>query len=182
MLLEIRSVLEKHPKVETKTVRVRLTELAAASIYYVELVCYVLTRDFNEFAEVRESLLLHIMSFVEDSGTNLASPSQTLYLSGDPASKPPANSKSESAAKQITDSIDDKRLAEEAATENSPSFRTLQFSLWSTTRAAGASDNTRQLEPQSGRSARTRLPERRAVRESANHEPSSHHTAAARNN
>lgn len=114
VLSEIRTVLEKHPKVETKTVRVRLTELAAASIN-VELVCYVLTRDFNEFAEVRESLLLHIMSFVEDSGTNLASPSQTLYLSGDPASKPPANSKSESAAKQITDSIDDKRLAEESS-------------------------------------------------------------------
>ena len=114
VLSEIRSVVEKHPKVETKTVRVRLTELAAASIN-VELVCYVLTRDFNEFAEVRESLLLHIMSFVEDSGTNLASPSQTLYLSGDPALKPPANSKSESAAKQITDSIDDKRLAEESS-------------------------------------------------------------------
>ena len=114
VLSEIRSVLEKHPKVETKTVRVRLAELAAASIN-VELVCYVLTRDFNEFAEVRESLLLHIMSFVEDSGTNLASPSQTLYLSGDPASKPPANSKSESAARQITDSIDDKRLAEESS-------------------------------------------------------------------
>jgi hypothetical protein len=53
----------------------------------VELFCYVLTRDFNEFAEVREDLLLRIMKFVEDSGTNLASASQTLYLGGDPASK-----------------------------------------------------------------------------------------------
>ena len=30
-----------------------------------------------------KSLLLRIMNFVEDSGTRLASPSQTLYLSGD---------------------------------------------------------------------------------------------------
>jgi len=44
---------------------------------------YVLTRDFDEFAGVREDLLLRIMSFVEDSGTRLASPSQTLYLSQD---------------------------------------------------------------------------------------------------
>jgi hypothetical protein len=42
-----------------------------------------MTRDFDEFAAVREELLLRIMNFVEDSGTRLASPSQTLYLSGD---------------------------------------------------------------------------------------------------
>jgi MscS family membrane protein len=112
VLSEIRSVVEKHPKIETKTVRVRLAELAAGSIN-VELVCYVLTRDFNEFAEVRESLLLHIMGFVEDSGTNLASPSQTLYLSADPSSKMPATDKSQSAAKQIADSTNDKQLTEE---------------------------------------------------------------------
>ncbi|MGA8868336.1 MAG: hypothetical protein WB510_15290, partial [Candidatus Sulfotelmatobacter sp.] len=53
----------------------------------VELVCYVLTQDFNEFAEVREDLLLRIMHFVEDSGNSLASPSQTLYLSDTGAAK-----------------------------------------------------------------------------------------------
>jgi MscS family membrane protein len=61
---------------------VRLTELTASSIN-IELLSYVLTRDFNEFAEVREDLLLRIMNFVEDSGTTLASASQTLYLSGE---------------------------------------------------------------------------------------------------
>ena len=105
VLSEIRSVVENHPKIERESVRVRLIELAAGSIN-VELVCYVLTRDFNEFAEVREDLLLRIMHFVEDSGTNLASPSQTLYLSGDPAVKPQSNNnKSEIAAKQVSDSV-----------------------------------------------------------------------------
>jgi MscS family membrane protein len=104
VLSEIRSVLENHPKIETQNVRVRLTELAAGSIN-LEVVCYVLTKDFNEFTEVREELLLRIMNFVEDSGTALASPSQTLYLSGDPASKPSANNKSGTTAKQLTDSV-----------------------------------------------------------------------------
>ena len=83
VLTEIRGVLSSHEKIEKNTIRVRLTELAASALN-VELVCYVMTRDFDEFAAVREDLLLRIMSFVEDSGTSLASPSQTLYLSGDP--------------------------------------------------------------------------------------------------
>lgn len=112
IISEIRSVLVNHPKIETKSVRVRLTELAATSIN-VELLCYVLTRDFNEFTEVREELLLRIMNFVEDSGTALASPSQTLYLSGDPAANAQANGKTESAAKKITGSQRDTKLAEE---------------------------------------------------------------------
>jgi MscS family membrane protein len=85
VLSEIRDVLSNHDKIEKNTIRVRLTELAATAIN-AELVCYVLTRDFDEFAAVREELLLRIMNFVEDSGTRLASPSQTLYLSGDPGS------------------------------------------------------------------------------------------------
>jgi MscS family membrane protein len=83
VLAEIRGVLTGHPKIESNTIRVRLIELASSSIN-VELLSYVLTRDFDEFAGVREELLLRIMNFVEDSGTRLASPSQTLYLSGDP--------------------------------------------------------------------------------------------------
>jgi MscS family membrane protein len=90
VLEQIREVLSGHPKIEKNTIRVRLTELTPSSIN-VELLCYVLTMDFNEFAEVREELLLQIMKFVEESGTTLASASQTLYLSGDPGStKDPA--------------------------------------------------------------------------------------------
>lgn len=79
-LSEIRRVLVNHPKVEKSTIRVSLIELASAAIN-VEIVCYILTRDFNEFAEVREILLLQIMQFVEDSGASLAKPS--LYLNQD---------------------------------------------------------------------------------------------------
>ncbi len=111
VLSEIRSVLESHPKLETKTVRVRLTELTSSSTN-LELVCYVLTLDFNEYAEVREDVLLRIMTFVEDSGTNLASPSQTLYLSGDPASRKEKDNdkdENEASAKQISESAKNAR-------------------------------------------------------------------------
>jgi MscS family membrane protein len=104
VLAEIRGVLAGHAKIEKDTTRVRLVELTASSIN-VELLCYVLTRDFNEFAEVREELLLRIMKFVEDSGTNLASASQTLYLSGDPGAK---KEQIEAAAKKISPDISGK--------------------------------------------------------------------------
>jgi MscS family membrane protein len=103
VLSEIRRVLSSHPKIETSTVRVRLIELATSSTN-VELFCYVLTRDLNEFAEVREDLLLRIMSFVEESGTTLASPSQTLYLSGDAGLK---KDEIKAAAKSATDQVQD---------------------------------------------------------------------------
>jgi MscS family membrane protein len=86
VLDEIRGVLTNHKKVETNSVRVRLIEMTSNALN-VELVSYVLTRDFNEFAEVREELLLQIMRFVEDSGTTLASSAQTLLLSGEPGLK-----------------------------------------------------------------------------------------------
>jgi len=86
VLAEIRGVLSSHDKIEKNTNRVRLIELTSSSIN-VEVLGYVLTRDFDEFLAVREDLLLRIMTFVEDSGTKLAFPAQTLYLSGDPAVK-----------------------------------------------------------------------------------------------
>jgi MscS family membrane protein len=116
-LSEIRNLLESHPKIETKNIRVRLNELAASSLN-VELFCYVLTQDFNEFAAVREELLLRIMNFVEDSGTTLASPSQTLYLSKDSGSD-----KTQAGLKQITDSLETNQKASHnviGRTESSP--------------------------------------------------------------
>ena len=99
VLTEIRGVLSGHEKIEKSTLRVRFTALTSSALN-VELVSYVLTRDFDEFAAIREDLLLRIMNFVEDSGTSLAKPSQTLYLSGDPASK---KDKIDAGVKKVTD-------------------------------------------------------------------------------
>ncbi|HVI09323.1 MAG TPA: mechanosensitive ion channel family protein [Candidatus Binatia bacterium] len=79
---EIERVLKNNPKIEASSIRVRLVEISPSALN-IELVCYVLTQDYNTYAEVREDALLKIMRLVEDSGASLAKPSQTLYLSSD---------------------------------------------------------------------------------------------------
>jgi MscS family membrane protein len=97
VLSEIRRVLGEHSKIEKNTTRVRLIEIGASALN-VELVCYILTREFDEFAAVREEVLLSIMNLVEDTGASLASPSQTLYLGSDTD-----KDKAKAALKQISD-------------------------------------------------------------------------------
>ena len=44
---------------------------------------YILTRDDTEFQAIREDLLLRIMDIVDEVGSGLAFPSQTVYLGRD---------------------------------------------------------------------------------------------------
>ncbi len=115
VLAQVREVLKGHPKIEASTARVRLTEVTTSAIN-VELVCYVLTRDFDEFATAREDLLLRIMKFVEESGTNLASASQTLYLGGDPGAKSKIDAAVRPTTSTVTEPAD--RQLPESAVEN----------------------------------------------------------------
>jgi MscS family membrane protein len=106
VLSEVRKLLYSHLKIETKTVRVRLTEIAGTALN-MEVLSYVLTQDFNEFAAVREDLLLRIMDIVEDSGGSLALPAQTLYLTRDSGLE---KQKAEQAAQKIAELRDNKQL------------------------------------------------------------------------
>jgi len=106
VLAEIRKLLYSHPRVETQTVRVRLVDIGGSSLS-IELLSYVLTRDFNEFAAVREDLLLRIMDVLEDSGGGLALPAQTLYLSRDSGVE---KQKAEDAVKKIAELRDGNKL------------------------------------------------------------------------
>jgi hypothetical protein len=121
VLAEIRSVLSSQPKVEASTARVRLTEVTPSAIN-MELLCYVLTRDFDEFATARENLLLRIMKFVEDSGTNLASASQTLYLGGDPGAKSRIDAAVKPAASSVAEAVE-RQVPESAAGNRARSSR-----------------------------------------------------------
>jgi MscS family membrane protein len=106
VLAEVRRLLYSHAKVETATVRVRLTDIGGSSLS-VEVMAYILTRDFNEFAAIREDLLLRIMDVLEDAGGGLALPSQTLYLSRDSGI---GKEKADSAVKKIAELRDGKQL------------------------------------------------------------------------
>jgi MscS family membrane protein len=106
VLSEVRRLLYSHPKVESNTVRVRLTDVAGSALS-VEVVSYILTQDFNEFAAVREDLLLRMMDVLEDAGGGLALPAQTLYLSRDAGIE---KEKAETVAKKIAELRDSKQL------------------------------------------------------------------------
>ena len=82
LLAEIRRMLYGHPKVGSDSANVRFANFDSSALR-LEIVAFVLTRDANEFAAIREDLLLRIMDIVEKSGSGLAFPSQTLYLTRD---------------------------------------------------------------------------------------------------
>jgi len=106
VLSELRRLLYSHPRVETKTVRVRLTDIGGSSLS-IEVLAYILTQDFNEFAAVREDLLLRMMDIVDDAGSGLALPAQTLYISRDTGIE---KEKAENAAKKIAELRNGKQL------------------------------------------------------------------------
>jgi len=106
VLAEIRKLLYSHPKVETQTVRVRLTDIAGSSLS-IGVFAYILTRDFNEYAAIREDLLLRMMDVMETTGGGLALPSQTLYLSRDTGVE---REKADKAVKKIAELRDGKQL------------------------------------------------------------------------
>jgi len=106
VLAEIRKLLYSHPKVEPQTLRMRLADISGGALT-IGFRVYILTRDVNEFAAVREDLLLRIMEVVEQSGGGLAAPSQTLYLSRHTGIE---KEKADEAAKKVADLRDAKKL------------------------------------------------------------------------
>ena len=82
LLAEIRRLLYQHPRVEPGTATIRFANVDPSALR-LEVFAYVLTQDSNEFAAIREDLLLRISEIVGRSGTGFAFPSQTLYLGRD---------------------------------------------------------------------------------------------------
>ncbi len=82
LLAELRRLLYSHQKIESGSASIRFANFDNSSLR-CELNSYVLTRNADEFAAIREDLLLRIMEIVEKSGSGLAYPSQTLYFSRD---------------------------------------------------------------------------------------------------
>jgi MscS family membrane protein len=82
VLAEIRRMLYEHPMVETQSARIRFIRFGGSSLD-LEIFAYVLTSDYARFLEVQEDLLLRIMDIIEASGTGVALPSSTTYLTRD---------------------------------------------------------------------------------------------------
>jgi len=82
VLVKLREMLLGHPRVHPDPARARFIGFGASSLD-IEVFAYVMTRDWAEFLGIREDILLRVMDIIEQGGTALAFPSQTLYLGRD---------------------------------------------------------------------------------------------------
>lgn len=83
LLARIREMLIAHPLVNRHMLHVRLIGFGPSSLD-IEVFAYVRTRDRLEFFAIREDIFLRVMDIIEESGTSIAFPSQTLYFGRDP--------------------------------------------------------------------------------------------------
>lgn len=80
----VSNLLREQSGVDSTSVRVRLLRLGAFSLD-VDVFAYVSAKDWNHFLEIQEELLLRIMETVQQTGAEIAFPSQTMYLATDSA-------------------------------------------------------------------------------------------------
>ncbi|MNS85075.1 Low conductance mechanosensitive channel YnaI [compost metagenome] len=97
LLVELKSLLLAHPAVINTPPIVRFTGITADALK-VEITAYIEAINFETSQEVQEDLLLRMLDIIESSGTSLAYPSQTLYMTRD---TPVSNEKAESVAKTV---------------------------------------------------------------------------------
>ena len=88
VLERIRRLLSEDARISPTNQKVRFVAFGDYSLD-IEVEVYILTTDPPTFWEIREDLFLKIMRIVSECGTELAFPSQTLYMAGDQA--PDAN-------------------------------------------------------------------------------------------
>lgn len=82
ILVKLRELLLAHPMVSAEPARVRMIGFGAYS-KDVEIYCYLMCIEQNEFLAIQEDLLLRIEDIIVEAGSGFAFPSQTAYLSKD---------------------------------------------------------------------------------------------------
>jgi MscS family membrane protein len=82
VLVRLREMLLGHPRVHPDPARARLIGFGASSLD-IEVFAYAMTSDWAEFLGIQEDVLLRVMDIIEQAGTAIAFPSQTLYLGRD---------------------------------------------------------------------------------------------------
>jgi MscS family membrane protein len=88
VLEAIRNLMAADPRVETEGSRARFVRLGASSLD-VDVFAYVRADSYAEFLGVQEELLLRLLEIVDQAGTSVAFPTQTLHLR--PAEAKPAD-------------------------------------------------------------------------------------------
>ena len=87
VLGKIRDLLTEDSKVEDSSARVRFVRFAEYALE-VEIFCYILEPEYNEYLAAQELLFLKIMDTIEKAGAVLALPTQTTLVTQDSWVKP----------------------------------------------------------------------------------------------
>lgn len=99
LLVEIRSMLYGHPRIDPDVARVRFLGLGKDALL-IDIFSYINAEGYDDFLEIQEDLMLRIMDIVAKSGTAFALPSQTLYMARDPGT---SSERAEAAEAQVRD-------------------------------------------------------------------------------
>lgn len=84
VLTKLREMLAAHPEVYSDTIQVRFLNFNASSLdVYVQF--YTTVTNIMEYRAVREDINLRIMKIFADCGASMAFPTQTVYMSSEPA-------------------------------------------------------------------------------------------------
>ncbi len=86
----IQRLLSDHPLVDRESARVRFFRLGPSSLD-VEIFAYLFARDWGHFLEIQEKLLFNVIEVVNQAGTGIALPSQTMYVANPQAPVPAAD-------------------------------------------------------------------------------------------
>jgi MscS family membrane protein len=84
---DIEALLRAHPLMWQERVVVRFTEFGAYALN-VEVFCWIVTTQPDEFRAVREELYLQMMEAVERRGARFAFPTQTVHVAGGAGAPP----------------------------------------------------------------------------------------------
>jgi MscS family membrane protein len=84
---EIGRLLASHERVWQESTRVRFRGFGQSALE-VEVQCWIVTTEFNEFLAIAEGINFAIMELVEGAGTSFAFPSRTIYTAQDAAIDP----------------------------------------------------------------------------------------------
>jgi len=81
-LAKLREMLQGHPRINSKKVRVRFSGYGTSSLN-VTIRVFAKTQEWDEFHAIREDILLRVYDIITEVGSGFAFPSHTIYMGRD---------------------------------------------------------------------------------------------------
>ena len=82
ILTKLREMLQAHPRIDPDTVRVSFDGYGDSALK-INIRVYAKTRNWNDFFEIREGVLLQMNDVIAEAGSGFAFPSRTIYFRRD---------------------------------------------------------------------------------------------------